>query len=128
MGESTVYRHLDTVALIIGPEDEIVAQCRTVMDKVQIRIVRVGHVAAACERLPVVMPHVVIAIGEIQPSARETLLDRTTAVGATVFEIDPAMPADKLSAIIDRAALVAMERASVRDSPLTVPEPREPGQ
>jgi hypothetical protein len=125
MGESTVYRHLDTVVLVIGPEDDIVAQCRAALEKVMVRVIRVGHVAAACERLPVAMPQVVIVVGEIPKAARETLLDRATAVGAELFDIDPATPNDKLPAVFDKAAVLAMERASVRDAPPTIQEPQK---
>jgi hypothetical protein len=124
MGESTVYRHLDTVVLVIGPEDNVVSQLRAALEKVMIRVIRVGHVAAASERLPVVMPQVVIVVGAIEKTARETLVDRATAVGAELFDIDPMTPDDKLPGVFDKAAMLAMERASVRDAPPTIQEPQ----
>jgi hypothetical protein len=123
MGESTVYRHMDTVALVIGPEGDLAAHCRASLEQVMIRVVRVGHVAAAAERLPIVMPQAVLVLVPLAKEERNNLVDRAAAVGALIFDIDGALPQAELNAALDRAALEAVERGLVRDQPVTRPSP-----
>jgi hypothetical protein len=117
--ESTVYRHLDTVALVVGENADLAARCAEVFEAVQIRVVRVGHVAAACERLPIAMPQIVVVLGALGERDRADLVDRATAVGALMFDLDESLDAETLGTLLDRAANAAIERGLVRDQPVT---------
>ncbi len=117
--ESTVYRHLDTVALVIGPPDARASRCTKSFETVQIRVAREPDAQAACERLPVLMPQLVVVLSPLEPKEREDLVERTTAVGALLVEIDPELDNEALDSILDRAAQAAVDRGLVRDSPET---------
>jgi hypothetical protein len=117
VGESTVYRHLDTVALIVGVESELAAKCKDAFERVMIRVVRVGHAAAACERLPVVMPQVLLLLDPVEANDRENLVDRATAVGALMFDVNSTLRGSALDAFLDNAAKSAIERGLQRDTP-----------
>jgi len=47
-----------------------------------LRVLKVGHAAAASERIPVIMPQLVILGGPIHAAELEMLTDRCVAVGA----------------------------------------------
>ena len=117
--ESTVYRHLDTVALVIGPPDARATRCVNAFESVRIRVAREPDVASACERLPVLMPQLVVVLTAPDPKEREDLVERTVAVGALLVEIDRELDDEALDALLDRAAQAAVDRGLVRDSPET---------
>jgi hypothetical protein len=120
--ESTVYRFLDTLAFIVGGPPDIAAKCSDVFENAQIRVNRVAHAAAACERLPIAMPQMVVVIGALRQDERDALVDRATAVGALLFDLDPELDTETLDMLLDRAAHAAIERGLSRDAPATRPE------
>lgn len=117
--ESTVYRYLDTLAFVVGGPPVVAQQCVDVFEAAQIRVIRVGHPAAACERMPIAMPQMVVVIGTIRPDERDALTDRATAIGALLFDLDPALDQESLAMLLDRAAQAAIERGLSRDAPVT---------
>ena len=80
-----------------------------------VSVVRVAHAAAACERLAISMPQVVVVLGALRDDERDALADRAMAVGALVLHVDPAVDAETLDALVERAAQVARERSLARD-------------
>jgi NADP-dependent 3-hydroxy acid dehydrogenase YdfG len=120
--DSTVYRHLDTVALVVGGSAALGDRCAAAFEQAAIRVVRVAHAAAACERLPIAMPQIVVVLGALEARDRADLLDRATAVGAIMFDLDESLDADTLDTLLDRAANAAIERGLVRDEPVTRPD------
>jgi hypothetical protein len=117
--ESTVYRHLDTAALIIGPESDLARQCKAHLELVQIRVVRVLDTTEAFQQITTVMPQLVVVLGTLSDDERGPLSDRTTAVGAITLHIDPNIDADTLETLLDRAAQAAVDRGLTRDEPVT---------
>lgn len=121
MGESTVYRHLDTVTLLVGADSALVRKAKELLEQVMIRVTRASHVAAAAERLPVVMPQAVVLFGSFTPAERENLVDRATAIGALVFYVDDKLPPADVEPLVEGIAKAAVERGLTRDQPLTQP-------
>ena len=122
VGESTVYRHLDTVTLLVGAESPLVEKAKAQLEQVMIRVTRAAHLAAASERLPVVMPQAVVLFGSFTQEEREHLIDRATAIGALVFYVDDKLPVEDLDPLVEGIAKAAVERGLTRDQPLTRPE------
>ena len=117
--ESTVYRHLDTAALIIGPESDLAKRCRAHLEQVQIRVVRVLDTAEAFQQIASVMPQLVVVLGALKDDERGPLSDRTMAVGAITVQIDPDIDNETLETLLDRAAQAAVDRGLTRDEPVT---------
>jgi hypothetical protein len=117
--DSTVYRHLDTAALIIGPESELAQRCKAHLEQVQIRVLRVLYITEAFQHIASVMPQLVVLLGSPSEEERGPLSDRTTAVGAITVQIDPDIDAATLETLLDRAAQAAVDRGLTRDEPVT---------
>jgi len=117
--ESTVYRHLDTAALIIGPEGELAKKCKEQLETVQIRVARALDVTEACQLITQIMPQLVVVLGKLEDDERGPLSDRTLAVGAITVQIDPNIDEDTRETLIDRAAQAAVDRNLTRDEPVT---------
>lgn len=117
--ESTVYRHLDTAALIIGPESDLAQRCKSHLEQVQIRVVRVLDISEAFQHIASVMPQLVVVLGSLRDDERGPLSDRTMAVGAITVQIDPNIDNDTLETLLDRAAQAAVDRSLQRDEPVT---------
>ncbi len=117
--ESTVYRHLDTAALIIGAESDLARRCKAHLEQVQIRVVRVLDASEALSQVAHVMPQLVVILGELTEDERAPLSDRTLAVGAITVQIDPNIDAETLETLLDRAAAAAVDRGLTRDEPIT---------
>lgn len=117
--ESTVYRHLDTAALIIGPESVLAQRCRMHLEQVQIRVVRVLDTTEAFQQIAAVMPQLVVVLGAVKDDERAPLSDRTMAVGAITVQIDPDIDDETLETLLDRAAQAAVDRGLTRDEPVT---------
>lgn len=117
--ESTVYRPLDTAALIIGPESDLARRCKAHLEQVQIRVVRVLDTNEALSQVAEVMPQLVVVLGELPDEERAPLSDRTLAVGAITVQIDPNIDTDTLETLLDRGAQAAMDRSLTRDEPVT---------
>jgi len=118
-GDSTVYRHLDTVVLFIGANEELATKSAEIFEMVRIRVVRVAHPAAANERIPVVMPQMIVLLDQLHGTEREDLNDRAKAVGALVVDVDPTLDDGTRAEILERAAKAAFERGLTRDEPPT---------
>lgn len=117
--ESTVYRHLDTAALIIGPESDLARRCKEQLELVQVRVVRALDAAEACQQIASIMPQLVVVLGALADADRTALSDRTVAVGAITVQIDPDVDAETLETLLDRAAQAAVDRGLTRDEPVT---------
>ena len=74
-------------------------------------MLRVGHVAAASERIPVVMPQLVLVSTTLRPDDLDTITDRCVAVGAEVVTIGPNENRVALAATLKAAAHTALVKA-----------------
>lgn len=101
MKRETIQRFATPTGILVGLPDELAAVCTDALGEGGLRVLRVGHVAAASERIPVVMPQLVLISATIRQDELEILNDRCVAVGAEVI---------RLATDIDRTALANMLR------------------
>lgn len=110
MLRTTLQRIATPTALLVALSDELATACITLLGDAGLRVLRVGHVAAASERIPVVMPQLVVVSSDIGPAELETLRDRCVAVGAAVLEVG-SEPLESLTPRLKSAALIAVAKA-----------------
>lgn len=115
MDSSTIIRRVSMTAMLVGPNGSVAERVARRFEEAHLRVVRVGHAAAACERLAVAMPQVVVVLGTLREDEREALSDRVTAVGALLMYVDPELDAETLEGLVARAATAAIERKLLRD-------------
>jgi hypothetical protein len=113
--ERTIIRQVSMTAMLVGPNGDVADKVTTGFEYARVRVVRVGHAAAACERLAVAMPQVVVVVGTLRADERDALADRATAVGALVMYVDPELDGETVDELVARAAQAAIERKLVRD-------------
>lgn len=107
----TIQRVASPTAMLVGLSDTLAHRCTAVLGGTGLRVLRVGHVAAAGERLPVVMPQLVIVPHDMVASELEMLTDRCVAVGAHLLTLAPDATTASLSAELRQAASAALLRA-----------------
>ena len=126
--DSTIIRQVNMTAMLVGPNGKVADDVAEYFALARVIVVRVVHAAAACERLAVSMPQVVVVLGTLRPDERDALADRATAVGALLMYFDPQLDPETLQELVGRAAQAAIERKMLRDEsgPAgTVSEPPE---
>lgn len=103
----TLQRISTPTAMLVALEDRIFEAAMPVLDEAGFKVVRVRHVAAAAERLPVVMPHLVVASTTLASTELDTLGDRCVAIGAELLalsgEVDVRILAPLLASAAERA-------------------------
>src|SRR3954452_25439934 len=102
-------------AMLVGPIAEVADRVAARFEEAHVTVIRVVHAAAACERLAVAMPQVVVVLGTLRSDERDAVADRTTAVGALIMYVDPQLDAETLEELVTRAATAAIERKLLRD-------------
>ena len=113
--DSTIIRHVSMTAMLVGPNGSVADRVTHRFEEAHVKVVRVAHAAAACERLAVAMPQVVVVLGTLREDERDALSDRATAVGALLMYVDPQLDAETLEELVARAAQAAIERKLLRD-------------
>jgi hypothetical protein len=108
----TIQRVASPTALLVGAAEPLAAACTDALADGGLRVLRVGHVAAACERIPVIMPQLVVVATNLRPEESDMLADRCVAVGAEVMKLAPGAPIDAaLTASLKDAANLALIRS-----------------
>lgn len=97
-------------AMLVALDEAVVGVCVSLLDDAGFRVIRVRHVPAACERLPVAMPQLVVAPSTLPSAEAEMLKDRCVAVGAELLAIPPDIEARALMPLLAHAAHTALER------------------
>ena len=97
--------------MLVSVAEPLATACSDALADGGLRVLRVGHIAAACERIPVVMPQLVVVPSTVGMEEAEMLADRCVAVGAEVLRIDPAgSPDAELTRTLKDAANMALIR------------------
>lgn len=91
-------------AMLVALDDRLAGACITILDDAGFRVIRVKHVAPALERLPVVMPQLVIVPANLRKEEQEPLADRCVAIGAEVLQLAPEVDVRQLVALVTSAA------------------------
>ena len=111
----TLIRNVSMSAMLVSPNGTVADRVASRFEEAHVKVVRVAHAAAACERLAVAMPQVVVVLGTLRSDERDALSDRATAVGALLMYVDPELDAETLEELVARAAQAAIERKLLRD-------------
>ncbi len=97
-------------AMLVALDEAVVGQCISLLDDAGFRVVRVKHVPAACERLPVVMPQLVVTSTALAAAEIDQLTDRCVAIGAELLALSPDMDKRALGPLLASAAERALAR------------------
>jgi hypothetical protein len=113
----TIQRVATPTAILVGVVEPLATVCSDTLAAGGLRVLRVGHVAAACERIPVVMPQLVVVSTTLRPEDIDMLTDRCVAVGAEIVKVAPDTAADgTVRAALEDAANMALIRSLRRGS------------
>lgn len=85
----TIQRVATPTAILVGVAEPLATACTDALADGGLRVLRVSHVAAASERIPVIMPQLVVVTTTLRSEDMEMLIDRCVAVGAEVVKIPP---------------------------------------
>lgn len=107
----TIQRVAAPTAILVGIPEPLATLCTETLADGGLKVLKAGHVAAACERLPVVMPQLVVAPTGLRPEDTEMLKDRCVAVGAEVMNVSPDQDQRALAVQLKDAANMALIRA-----------------
>jgi hypothetical protein len=107
----TIQRVATPTAILVGLPEDLARVCTDALGEGGLRVLRVGHVAAASERIPIVMPQLVLVPATMRADELDTLNDRCVAVGAQVLQLSPEMAPGALSAMLRSAANTALVKA-----------------
>jgi hypothetical protein len=107
----TLQRVATPTAVLVGIPDSLATVCSDVLSDGGLRVLKVGHVAAASERIPVVMPQLVLVAATLRPEEVEAINDRCVAVGATMIHVSPDTDRAELVKTLKHAANVAFIKA-----------------
>lgn len=109
---ATVPRGGSLSALLVGIDGDLATVCTLVLKAAGLRVERDAQLAAACQRIPVMQPYLVVLPSTLRDTGREAIDDRAIAVGAEVVWIDPAIDRTTLTTTLTKAAEKAITRAS----------------
>lgn len=99
-----------TAVLVVLP-DALADTCQEVLADAGVRVLRVGSVAAAAERIPVTMPQLVVVSTLMSAPDLEVVNDRCVAVGAEILKLDPDTSPRATAALVRTSARNALIRA-----------------
>lgn len=111
MKQRTIQRVVAPTAMLIGLADELASTCGAILTSTGLKVLRVAHVAAACERIPVAMPQLVLVSTTLPSDDRETITDRCVAVGAEVLRVEPNVDLQVFGELLRNAADTAFVRS-----------------
>lgn len=111
MKRETVQRFATPTGILVALPDDLAALCTDALSDGGLRVLRVGHVAAASERIPVVMPQLVVVSASVSNVELEVLNDRCVAVGAEVIRVPNDVDRDALVNALKNSATNALIKA-----------------
>jgi hypothetical protein len=111
MVRGTLQRIATPTAILVVLPDALATLCIDILGDAGIRVLRVGSVAAAAERLPVTMPQLVIVSSLMNAAELEIVADRCVAVGAEILKLDPATSPRATEALVRTGARNALIKA-----------------
>ncbi len=97
-------------AMLVQLAPDLVEPSTKLLTGLGYRVVNVGHIPAACERMAVVMPLVVIGDADALPQARDELRERAVAVGAQMVWLPKDADPSFVTSAIRIAAVSALEK------------------
>ena len=114
LSNSTLPRLREASAMLVGLTTAQSQALGDVLSMLGYFVRLVAHPAAACERIPVVMPLLVVVTSAVTDAERDDLKDRCVAVGAELVWVPPNADEDRANALVrDTAAAALTRRASM---------------
>jgi hypothetical protein len=86
--ETTTELYVEPSAITVGITDELLALCHEFLPPAGLKVYRVAHAHAACERMAVLLPRLVIVPASMRSVELDMIEDRAAAVGAVVLHLD----------------------------------------
>jgi hypothetical protein len=83
----TIQRLPTPSAILVGLPEPLATNCHDLLVDGGLKVAKVGHATAACERIPVEMPQLVMAPSTLAAKDLELLEDSCVAVGAELMKI-----------------------------------------
>jgi hypothetical protein len=111
VSKPTIQRKPTPTAILVGLAEDFALVCTEALGAGGMRVLRAAHAAAAAERIPVVMPQIVLIPEGMAPGERDLLNDGCVAVGADVLELSPKMAPEEVTYLLRKAANAALTRA-----------------
>ena len=87
--ETTTELFLEPSAIVVDVADDMVALCHEYLPPAGLKVYRVAHAHAACERIAVLLPRLVVVPAAMRSADLDMIEDRAAAVGAIVLHLDP---------------------------------------
>jgi hypothetical protein len=87
--DTTTELFIEPSAIAVGLPDEMLALCHEYLAPGGLTVKRVAHAHAACERIAVLLPRLVVVPAAMRSDDLEMIEDRAAAVGALVLHLDP---------------------------------------
>jgi hypothetical protein len=112
LSNTTLPRLRDASAMLVGIDAALVEPITQALSMMGFRVLVVAHAAAASERIPVVMPRVVVVTSRVLDAERDDLRDRVVAVGAELVWMPAGAEEERALALVRDAAAAALERSS----------------
>ncbi|MDB5212836.1 MAG: hypothetical protein JWO86_763 [Myxococcaceae bacterium] len=87
--DTTTELYIEPSAIAVGLSDEMLALCHEYLPPGGLIVKRVAHAHAACERIAVLLPRLVVVPAAMRSADLDMIEDRAAAVGAVVLHLDP---------------------------------------
>lgn len=96
--ETTTELYVEPSALVVAVPDDLLALCHEYLGPGGLKVNRVAHAHAACERIGVLLPRLVVVPAAMRSAELDMIEDRAAAVGAVVLHLDAGHGYDQLGA------------------------------
>lgn len=96
--ETTTELFIEPNAIVVDVPDDMLALCHEFLPPAGLKVYRVAHVFAACERIGVLLPRLVVVPAAMRSADLDMIEDRAAAVGAVVLHLDPSHGYDEVGA------------------------------
>jgi hypothetical protein len=87
--ETTTELYVEPSAIVVGVPDDMLALCHEYLPAGGLKVHRVAHAHAACERMVVLLPQLVVVPASMRSAELDMIEDRAAAIGAIVLHLDP---------------------------------------
>lgn len=87
--DTTTELFIEPSAIVVDLPDDMLALCHEFLAPGGLAIRRVAHAHAACERMAVLLPRLVVVPAAMRSADLDMIEDRAEAVGAVVLHLDP---------------------------------------
>jgi hypothetical protein len=87
--DTTTELYIEPSAIAVGLPDDMLALCHEYLPPGGLIVRRVAHAHAACERIAVLLPRLVVVPAAMRSADLDMIEDRAAAVGAIVLHLDP---------------------------------------